>query len=128
MISVAVFKQSNYPVSAPKIKKFLRDFFGKNGIVSNAEVSVSLVGEKKMLEMGRKYMKDGKLHNVLSFTTEETKEKFVYPPNNKVYLGEIIVCFPKALEEAKMENKLIEEKVLELIGHSALHLLGIHHE
>lgn len=127
MISVAVFKQSNYPVSAPKIKEFLRDFFGKRGIVSSAEVSVSLVGEKKMLEVGRKYLKDGKLHNVLSFTTEETDTKFVYPPG-KVYLGEIIVCFPKALEEAKMENKLIEEKVLELIEHSALHLLGIHHE
>ena len=28
----------------------------------------------------------------------------------------------------ELQGKLIEEKVLELIEHSALHLLGVHHE
>lgn len=51
----------------------------------------------------------------------ETSKKYYF-------LGEIVVCFPVVLKEAKLEGKLIEEKVLELVGHSALHLLGIHHE
>ena len=142
MIKVDIVKQSNYPVSSPKLKKRLRDFFSSKGIVSDAEVSVAIIGEKKMLEIGRKYLKDlpaqadKTLHNVLSFTPDEaryqtvpgeTKEKFVYPDDKLVHLGEIIVCFPKALKEAKDEGKLIEEKMYELIEHGANHLLGFHH-
>ena len=128
MIKVNVKKQSNYPISSTKIRKNLKDFLASHGIVSDAEVSVALVGEKKMLEVGKKYLKDKSLHNVLSFTADEIDSKFVFPPDGGIHLGEIIVCYPVAFEEAKKEGKLIEAKVMELIEHGALHLLGIHHE
>ncbi|MBI4157879.1 rRNA maturation RNase YbeY [Candidatus Woesebacteria bacterium] len=128
MIKVDVIKQSNYPVSVPRLKKRLADFFVKKGIVSNAEVSLAIVGEKKMLDISKKYLKDGKVHNVLSFTPDEAKEKFVYPPDGAIHLGEIIICYPLVFEEAKKENRLIEDKVYELVEHGARHLLGEHHE
>jgi len=128
MIKVRVKKQSNFPVSSTKIRKNLKNFLAGHGIVSDAEVSVALVGENKMLEVGKKYLNDKSLHNVLSFTADEADSKFVYPPDGVIRLGEIIVCYPKAFEEAKKESKLIEEKIMELIEHGALHLLGIHHD
>lgn len=128
MIKVNVKKQSNYPISSPYLKKIVRDFLTKNGIVSNAEVSVAIVGEAEMLNLGKKYLKDHILHNVLSFTEDEMQKKFVYPPDNIIRLGEIIVCYPKAFEEAKTEGRLIDDKIKELVEHGALHLLGIHHE
>lgn len=128
MIKVNIFKQSNYPVSTLTIRKKLKDFFTKNGIVSDAEVDVAIVGESKMLTVGRKYLGDGKLHNVLSFTPDESKEKFAMPPDGIIRLGEIILCYPIAFNEAKDEGQRIEDKVYELIEHSAYHLLGIHHD
>lgn len=128
MVKVSVVKQSNYPVGTAKIKKKLVGFLVKSGIVSDAEVSVVLVGEKKMMEVVNKYMKDRKLHNVLSFTPAEAKGKFVYPPDGKIHLGEIVVCYPQALREAKQANILIDDRVYELVEHGANHLLGIHHE
>ena len=129
MIKVLVKKQANYPVSASNIKKILREFFQKNGIVSDAEVSVAIVGKAKMMDLAQKYLKErNNIHNVLSFTPEETKGKFVYPPDNIVHLGEIVVCYQKAVEEAKVEGKLINQKVKELVEHGAFHLMGIHHE
>lgn len=126
MVKINVSKQSNYPVSGVKVRKFLQEFFKKNGIVSDAECNVSFVSKAKMLSLAKKYYKDTKLHNVFSFVESETVPfKHV---NNLMQLGEIVVCFPVVVEEAKKENKLIEEKVLELVEHSALHLLGIHHE
>lgn len=127
MVKVNVSKQSNYPVSGVKVRKFLQDFFKQNGIVSEAECHVSFVGEAKMKALGKKYYrKDSKIHNVFSFVESEVSDfKHV---DKIMHLGEIVVCFPIVLKEAKIENKLIEEKVLELVGHSALHLLGIHHE
>lgn len=128
MVKVSITKQSNYPAKTSPIKKKLAGFLAKNGIVSDAEVSVAIVGEKKMMEIGAKYLKDKKLHNVLSFTESEGKGRFVLPPDGVIHLGEIIVCYPLAVEESKEENVLIDERIYELIEHGALHLLGIHHE
>jgi rRNA maturation RNase YbeY len=122
MIRVDIYKQANYPVSSPKIKRRLREFLAKKGIVSNAQVEVALVGVAQMRKIDRK------IHNVLSFTPEEAKKKFIYPLDGVIHLGEIVVCFPKVVEEAKQEEKLIEEKVYELVEHGARHLLGEHHE
>lgn len=132
MIRVSVVKQSNYPVGVANIKKKLAGFLVQRGIVSPSEVSVAIVGEAKMKELSRKYLKDvhgnpdRSLHNVLSFTPEEVKG-FVYPPDGTIYLGEIAVCYQRALEEAKEENVLIDDRIYELVEHGALHLLGIHH-
>lgn len=128
MVKVSIVKQGNYPVKVPSIKKKLASFFESHGIVSKAEVSVAIVGEAKMMDLVDKYLKDGKLHNVLSFTPDEIKGAFVFPPDGVVYLGEIVVCFPVALKEAMRENVLIDQKVYELIEHGGLHLLGIHHK
>jgi probable rRNA maturation factor len=128
MVKVFVTKQSNYPVGAAGIKKKLANFFVKNGIVSDAEVSVAIVGEKRMMELGKQYLKDRSLHSVLSFTPNEVKSQFVFPPDKLIHLGEIVVCYPKAVEESKEENVLIDERVYKLVEHGALHLLGIHHE
>lgn len=127
MISVLVKKQSNYPINTKNIKKHLTTLLEQRGVVSDAEVSVALVGRKKMLDLSKQYLNDEKMHNVLSFPSDEVKETFVFPPNETIHLGEIVVCYPLAVEEAKKEQKLVEDKVLDLIEHGALHLLGVHH-
>ncbi len=127
MVKINVSKQSSYPISGVAVRKYLQDFFKENGIVSSAECHVSFVGEEKMKDLGKRYYKkDNRIHNVFSFVESEVPEW--KHPKDIMYLGEIVVCFPVVLKEAKAEGKLIEEKVLELVGHSALHLLGIHHE
>ncbi len=88
---------------------------------------MAVVGEKKMQELSQKYLKDKDKHSVLSFIPEETKGRFVYPPDGVIHLGEIIICYPYVLEEARKKGKLIDEVVQELAEHSALHLMGIHH-
>ena len=126
MINVYLKKKNSYPVGSTKVKKALREFFLKNGIVSDAFVNVSFVDKNKMLVLCKKYLKDNNVHNVLSFTNE-TKDGFVSLPGN-IYLGDIVVCFPKLLEEARSEGKLIDEKAIELCLHAGEHLLGRHHE
>ena len=129
MIRVNVKKQARYPVNSKKLKNSLRNFFQSQGIVSEAEVSVAIVGKPKMLEYQKTYLqeKGDKPHNVLSFTPDETRGKFVYPPDGLIHLGEIVICYPKLLEEAKEEGVLIDEKAAELALHAAAHLMGIHH-
>ncbi len=129
MISVLVSKKGNYPVSAVKIKRELTKFFTVQGVVSDADVNVAVIGESEMLRLGRKYLNPReKLHNVLSFVPGEAKHPFIETPKNILHLGDIAVCYPIAVEEAKRDGVLVEEKVIELLIHGAYHLLGKHHE
>ncbi len=129
MIKVRVFKSSNYPVSSVAIKRRTALFLKEKGISSASEISIAIIGKDKMLSLAKKYLKEkDTLHNVLSFTENEINKKFVYPPGGPIQLGEVVVCYPKAFQEAISENKRIEEKVWELIEHGIMHLLGYHHK
>jgi probable rRNA maturation factor len=129
MIKIYVKKQSNYPVDTPKLKRKLKSFLKKEGMVSDSIVNVAIVGEKKMKDLAKKYLNEkNTVHNVLSFVEEEVISEFAYPPEGKyIRLGEIVICYPKVFEEAKKEGKRIDEKVEELTEHGAKHLLGMHH-
>ncbi len=129
MIKIYVKKQSNYPVDTTELKKSLRFFLEQEGIVSDSVVNIWIVGKEKMLELAKEYLnEENVLHNVLSFPASETTKEFVYPPDDQLYLGEIIICYPKVFQEAQLEEKRIDEKVQELVKHGALHLLGKHHD
>ena len=129
MIHIYVSKHSNFAVSIVKIKSSLQKFLIKEGIVSDCDISVSIVGEVKMLSLAKKYLNETNvLHNVLSFPFMEARGKFINIPDKIMHLGDIVICYPKVVVEANQESKLIDEKVIELVTHGALHLLGKHHE
>lgn len=129
MIKVYVKKQTSYPLSASKIKNTSKEFLKKNGIVSDAVVEIAIVGKNKMLKLAEEYLGEKDvLHNVLSFPSNESRGKFVLPPEAAIHLGEVVICYPKAVDEANGEGLLIEEKVLQLIEHGLLHLMGVHHD
>lgn len=128
MIKVIVTKEVVCPVSVVKIKKELAKLLEQEGITSDAVVEVAIIGEVKMNSLGRKYLKDGKLHNVLSFPWSEAKVPFATPPDGVIRLGEIVVCASVAKREAMSEDVLLEAKVIELVTHGGLHLLGKHHD
>jgi probable rRNA maturation factor len=128
MIKVKVYKEKPFPVSTPEIKKSLRLFLEKQGIVSEAEVSVAIVGEEKIMKLAKDFLKEkDTIHNVLSFPAKEVRGEFL-EPQGIINLGEIVVCYPKARQEAEVEGSLVEEKIIELVNHGALHLMGIHHK
>lgn len=129
MIKVYIKKRGNFPISTLKLKKAISEFFISQGIVSDADVNVLIVGKKQMDSLGKKFLsKNESLHNVLSFVTNEAKKPFIEAPDKIIHLGDIAVCYPVAVKEAASEGVLTEKKVIELMIHGAYHLLGKHHE
>ncbi len=129
MIKINIKKQSNYPISSLNLKRKLTEFLTQKGLVSDTVVDVAIVGEKAMLNLAKEYLKeDNVLHNVLTFSEADVLGQFEYPNSKYGRLGEIVLCYKKVFDEAREENKLIDEKAYELIEHGARHLLGEHHE
>lgn len=130
MINVLVAADPRYRVNRSHIRTTVINKLKAEGIESDVEVSVSVVGRRKMHTLCKQYMNDGKEHNVLSFPFLEAKnrESFVETPDHVTQLGDIILNHPKVVEEAGEANVLVSQKMDELIEHSVLHLLGKHHE
>lgn len=128
MFEISVGTQSRYQVDKEKIKLIVEKTLLSRGIKDDTAVSVFICGRRKMRELSRRYLRKAEDHNVLSFVYTEVNTQFVEYPDNLFRLGDIIVCYPLALNQAMEENKMVDDVVCELVEHGVLHLLGEHHE
>lgn len=124
-VNVPIYIESRYKVNRKKIKESVAKILDEHRINARCEVSVAVVGNRKMRGLNKKYRNIDKSTNVLSFPQQEGD--VVAPIANTLYLGDIVVAYPKVIEEASRENMLVDDKVSELVEHSVRHLLGIHH-
>lgn len=127
MLRVYVTRQSRYPANTKLLKKRVKRVLTERGAV-DCEVSIALVGERKMRELGKKHMKDSILHEVLSFPAQDNASKFVQSPSGRLALGDIAICYPEVRKIAMKRNRMMDDVIGELAEHGTLHLLGIHHE
>ena len=90
------------------------------------KVSLSVVGERKIRELEKKYFGRDEVTDVLSFPLQEGEAA---PEDyDGVSLGDIVICYPQAKRQALQWNKLLDEEIEFLACHGLLHLLGVHHE
>lgn len=129
MITVLIKTESHYTVDRNRIRTTVDKVLTSRGVKGKIEVSVSVVGDRLMKDLNQKYRNIGEPTDVLSFPlSEEVDDKpFADPPDNILRLGDIVISYPQAREDAIEENKLVDDKIDELVEHSMLHLLGQHH-
>ncbi len=101
------------------------------GVVSSAELSVVITDSEKMMALNKQYRDANEQTDVLAFSTRESTDNnevpFVQPPNGILHLGEIVICYPQALMQAKEHGHSTNREIALLIIHGILHLLGFDH-
>lgn len=130
MISVLFQTESHFPVSREKVKDAVATSL-KPRVTRDAEVSVSIIGDRKMRELNNTYRHIDATTDVLSFPQNDPSQfmkPFVNPPTDVLYLGDILVSYPQAVLEASQDDMLVDDKIVQLVLHGLDHLLGIHHE
>ena len=125
-LRVLIFVESRYKVNRKRIKTALSNFLTEQRINSPVEVSVAIVGDRKMRQLSKKYKGEDKTRNILSFSLSEG-EKIEVPPG-VMRLGDIIISYPVVITEAARDEVLVDDKIDELVVHGLMHLLGLHHE
>lgn len=131
MITILFQTETHYPVDRKKVKAALSSVLEKK-IHHSAEVSVAIIGDRRMRELNRSYRNIDETTDVLSFPlndpTYTKNQSFVEAPDGILHLGDILISFPQAVETATEENKLVDDVIVFLALHGLDHLLGIHHE
>lgn len=125
-VSVLIFVESRYKINRKRIKQTVLGVLDKNQIASPVEVSIAVVGDRKMRELSKIYKGEDKTRNILSFSQSEGQE--IVTPNDVLRLGDIVLSFPQVISDAIRDEMLVDDKVDELVEHGLMHLLGLHHE
>ena len=125
-VSVPIFVESRYKVDRKRIKKTVLKVITAQEIKGAVEVSVAIVGDRKMRQLSKKHKGEDKTRNILSFSLSEGESTHL--PSEVLRLGDIVISYPQVIKEASEEEMLVDDKVDTLIEHGMLHLLGINHE
>jgi probable rRNA maturation factor len=84
-----------------------------------------------MRELNKHYLGEDRPTDVLAFSVEESistsEVPFIQPPNGILHLGEIIICYPQALTQAREHSHSADREITLLLIHGILHLLGFDH-
>ncbi len=124
-LDVLIFVESRYKVDRKRIKKSIAEVLGEHKVQSDTEVSVAIVGDRKMAVLNKKYRNKEGTTNVLSFPLAEGEDTHL--PQDIIRLGDIILAYPQVIRDAARDEMLVDDKVDELVRHGLLHLMGIHH-
>lgn len=131
-VNVLLFVESRYKLNRKRLTQTIISLLSEQNIVSPVEVSLAIVGDRKMKQLNKKYRNKEGTTNVLSFPLGEG-ESTILPPSpktdtNVMRLGDIVISYPQVIREAAAQDLLVDDKINELVVHSMLHLLGIHHD
>lgn len=130
MISVLFQTESHFPVKKAIIEDAIQKALAGR-MKSPCEVSVMIVGDRRMRSLNKTYRHLDETTDVLSFPQNDPSQKmkpFVGVPDGVIHLGDIIVSYPEAQNEAMEKNTMVDDQIIFLVLHGLEHLLGNHHE
>lgn len=87
-----------------------------------AEIAVTLTGDRTIRALNRRWRRQDKATNVLSFPS---------PPQGRGtprHLGDLVIAYETVAAEARAANKPFDHHLAHLAVHGFLHLLGYDHE
>lgn len=133
MFNIIVSADSRYPVNKLAIHATVVEVLERYKVSGRVEIGVNIIGDRKMHEINKKFRGIDSTTNVLSFALEDpTSIKlikglgFIAAPDKILRLGDIVVSYPQAKEDAADEGITIDEEIMALVEHSVKHLLGMH--
>lgn len=113
------------------VRKIAREVLKAEGVASPLEMSLVFTDSETVQKLNRDYRGVDEPTDVLAFymlPEKETAPSFVLPPDGVTRLGEVIVSYPQAVEQAKEQGHSVNKELALLIIHGILHLLGYDHE
>ena len=115
---VLVSSESRYPLSRWKIKKTVLDYLEKTGL-DEAEISIAVVGSRKIRQINKKWRNLDEVTTVLTFGLEEPRDE-----KGILRIGDIIISYPQAREIAIEDELTMDQAIDKLLVHGMDNLLG----
>lgn len=123
---VLIYVESRYKVNRKRMKAAVNFVLEEQNVQSPVEISIAVIGDRKMRALNKKYRGKDATANVLEFPLQDGEQTVL--PNDIARLGDIVISYPMVIKEAAEQELLVDDRVDELVQHGMLHLLGLHHQ
>lgn len=137
MVNIIVSSDPRYPINKSIIQATVLEVLERYKVTGKVEIGVNIIGDRKMHEINKKYRGFDFTTNILTFALEDPHPQhlkhisgigFVAAPDNILRLGDILISYPQAVEDAGTEGTTVDEEIRFLVEHGMKHLLGMHHD
>lgn len=102
------------------------------GVSGPVVLTVTLVDDEEIRQINQQHRGIDKATDVLSFplleADDEADQQFLLPPDVPRELGDVVVSYPRAVEQAEEYGHSVERELAYLIVHGVLHIMGHDHE
>lgn len=102
------------------------------GIKEKVELDVTIADDEHIRELNARHRGIDQATDVLSFPLSarpgEGAPDFILPPDHARALGDVVISYERAVEQAREYGHSLEREIGYLLVHGILHLLGYDHE
>jgi len=130
-IEILVEKEIRGLVDEGWVREIAQTVLNGEGVVPPYEVGLVFTDSETVKQLNRDYRGVDEPTDVLAFymlPQKEGDDSFAVPPDGVTRLGEVIISYPQAAEQAREQGHPTERELTLLIIHGMLHLLGYDHE
>jgi probable rRNA maturation factor len=122
MIDVQIALSQDIQVDEAALVHAAQETVRQSGYTRDADLTIVLTSTEHIQELNRDYLGEDRPTDVLSFPEDLTD-----PDTGRPYLGDVIISYPQAQEQAMAAGHPVSEELLLLVVHGVLHLLGHDH-
>ena len=130
-IEISVDEEFRGRVDQGWVRRIAQTVLKAEGVAHPYEVSLVFTDSEAVQQLNRDYRGIDEPTDVLAFymlPQREGDDSFALPLDGVTRLGEVIISYPQAVEQAREQGYSTEKELALLIIHGILHLLGYDHE
>jgi probable rRNA maturation factor len=122
---VNVYNQTKYklPQGQKEIEKILKIAAALAEKFAGWEITVMVTSDRGIRTLNNKYRHQDRVTDVLSFSQKEGSQ-IVLSKEGQDYLGDIVICYPQIMRQAKKYGQSIKKEFGLMLIHGFLHLVG----
>ncbi len=130
-IGISVEEEFKGLVDKDWARKIAQQVLKAENVTPPYDVSIIFTDSETVQRLNRDFRGVDEPTDVIAFYMLPQKENtptFILPPDGVTHLGEVIISYPQAVEQAREQGHSVNEELALLIIHGILHLLGYDHE
>ena len=130
MIDINIKRGLGFVYTKPWLKNVVKKVLHAENVEGPVAVDILITDDQQIHKMNRQYRGIDRPTDVLSFALNEKGAHDIDFPDEQDglnNLGEIIISYPRVVEQSREHYVTIEDELTLLITHGVLHLLGYDH-
>ncbi len=127
---IKVHNLTDSQINEDFFRKIARNILKKEKNERKMGLSIILVRPWRIKELNKRYRKENRITDVLSFGQGLNSKRLKFPslPNEYFELGDVVICLSQVKKNARKFGLSFKKELVLVLIHGILHLLGYDHE